>query len=96
MALRQTWGIPTPTASTVAPEIIGIRCFSSEDSLACYAGLGYKQHSMGQSTRMVLSSLFNHRLKDAFMITARNIVIFNPDSHLAGYCRNLIKIGMSR
>jgi hypothetical protein len=76
-------------------EIIDIRRFPREDSLACYAGLGRKEHSTGQSTRMVPSSLFNHRLKDAFMTAARNVVRFNPDSHLAGYCRNLIKRGMS-
>jgi hypothetical protein len=95
MALRQTRGIATLTASTVAAEIIDIRRFSSEDSPTCYAGLGRKEHSTGQSTRMVPSSLFNHRLKDAFMTAARNVVRFNPDSHLAGYCSNLIKTGMS-
>lgn len=95
MALRQTRGIAALTASTLVAEIIDIRRFSSEDSLACYAGLGRKEHSTGQSTRTVPSSLFNHRLKDAFMTAARNVVRFNPDSHLAGYCRNLIKGGMS-
>jgi transposase len=94
-ALRQTRGIATVTASTLVAEIIDIRRFPREDSLACYAGLGRKEHSTGQSTRMVPSSLFNHRLKDAFMTAARNVVRFNPDSHLAGYCRNLIKRGMS-
>ncbi|MBA7527421.1 hypothetical protein ES705_19597 [subsurface metagenome] len=42
------------------------------------------------------SSLFNHRLKDAFMVAARNFVKFNPDSHLSGYFRNLIKGGMKK
>jgi hypothetical protein len=94
-ALRQPRGIATVTASTLVAEIIDIRRFSSEDSLACYAGLGRRKHSTGQNSRMVPSSLFNHRLKDAFMTAARNVVRFNPDSHLAGYCRNLIKRGMS-
>jgi hypothetical protein len=29
------------------------------------------------------------------MTAARNVVFFNPDSHLAGYYRNLVKAGMS-
>jgi hypothetical protein len=44
---------------------------------------------------MVPTQLFNHRLKDAFMTAARNFVLYNPDSHLAGYHRNLVKRGMS-
>ena len=34
---------------------------------------------------------FNHRLKDIFMTAARNFVRYNPDSHLAGYFKNLVK-----
>jgi len=44
---------------------------------------------------MVGSQLFNHRLKDTFMTAARNVVLYNPDSHLAGYYRNLVKAGMA-
>jgi hypothetical protein len=44
---------------------------------------------------MVHTQLFNHRLKDVFMTAARNFVLYNPDSHLAGYHRNLVKRGMS-
>ena len=76
-------------------EIIDIRRFAREDSLACYAGLGMKEHSTGQSVRMVPTQLFNHRLKDALMTAALNLVHYNPDSHLAGYHRNLVKRGMS-
>jgi hypothetical protein len=76
-------------------EIIDIRRFAREDSLACYSGLGMKEHSTGNSLRMVPTQLFNHRLKDAFMTAARNFVLYNPDSHLAGYHRNLVKRGMS-
>src|SRR5208283_4348484 len=39
---------------------------------------------------------FNRRLKDAFMTAGKNVVYFNPDSHLAGYHRNLIKAGMPK
>jgi hypothetical protein len=77
-ALRKTRGIATVTASTLVAEIIDIRRFASEDNLACYAGLGRREHSTGQNSRMVPSSLFNHRLKDAFMTAARNVVRFNP------------------
>jgi len=93
-ALRQK-GIGTNTAATMIAEIIDIRRFAREDSLACYAGLGMREHSTGQTTNMVPTQLFNHRLKDAFMTAARNVVFYNPDSHIAGYHRNLVKAGMS-
>jgi hypothetical protein len=93
--LKQIRGIATRTAATMIAEIIDIRRFPREDSLACYSGLGMKEHSTGDSVRMVPMQLFNHRLKDAFMTAARNFVQYNPDSHLAGYHRNLVKRGMS-
>ena len=40
---------------------------------------------------MVPNSQFNRRLKDIFMTAARNFVRYNPDSHLSGYFRNLVK-----
>jgi hypothetical protein len=94
-ALKQIPGIATLTASTLVAEIIDIRRFPREDSLACYSGLGMKEHSTGDNFRMVRTQLFNHRLKDAFMNAARNFVQYNPESHLAGYHRNLLKRGMS-
>ncbi len=93
--LRQTRGIATNTAAKMIAEIIDIRRFARDDSLACYTGLGMQEHSSGQTTTMVSSELFNHRLKDAFMTAARNVVHFNPESHIAGYYRNLVKAGMS-
>jgi len=93
--LKQMRGIATLTAATMMAEIIDIRRFPREDSLACYSGLGMKEHSTGDSIRMVHTQLFNHRLKDVFMTAARNFVLYNPDSHLAGYHRNLVKRGMS-
>jgi transposase len=93
--LKQSRGIATRTAAAMIAEIIDIRRFPREDSLACYSGLGMKEHSTGDSFRMVPSQLFNHRLKDAFMTAARNFVLYNPDSHLSGYHRNLLKRGMS-
>ena len=94
--LRQTKGIATNTAAKMIAEIIDIRRFAREDSLAYYSGLGMREHSTGQTTNMVPSQLFNHRLKDAFMTAAQNVVYYNPDSHIAGYHRNLIKAGMSK
>jgi transposase len=92
--LKEIRGIATVTASTVIAEIIDIRRFAREDNLASYSGLGMKEHSTGESTRMVATQSFNHRLKDAFMTAARNFLTFNPDSHLSGYHRNLVKSGM--
>ena len=93
--LRQMRGIATNTASRMIAEIIDIRRFAREDSLACYSGLGMQEHSTGQTTNMISLELFNHRLKHAFMTAAKNVVRFDPDSHIAGYHRNLVKKGMS-
>jgi len=84
-------GIATLTAAKIIAEIIDIRRFYNNNKLASYAGLGRKEHSTGENKNMVPSYLFNHRLKNAFMTAAKNFVIFNPDSHLSGYYRNLIK-----
>jgi transposase len=89
-------GIGITTAATMSAELIDIRRFSREDSLACYSGLGMNEHSTGQTLRMIPTHQFNRRLKDAFMTAALNFVLYNPDSHLAGYHKNLIKRGMSR
>jgi transposase len=94
-ALKHRRGIATITATALVAEIVDIRRFAREDSLACYSGLGMAEHSSGQTARMVPSRLFNHRLKDAFITAARNVVPYDPDSHLAGYHRNLVKAGMS-
>ena len=94
-ALKEKRGIGTITAATMVAEIIDIRRFSREDNLAGYIGLGMREYSTGDTTRMITSQLFNHRLKDAFMTAARNYVHFNPGSHLAGYYRNLVKAGMT-
>ena len=93
--LQETRGISTITAATMVAEIVDIRRFAREDSLACYCGLGMREHSTGESVRMVPTELFNHRLKDIFMTAAWNVVHYNPESHVAGYHRNLIKAGKS-
>ena len=92
--LKSRRGIATLTAAKMIAEIIDIRRFPREDSLACYSGLGMREHTTGNTTMMVATRLFNHRLKDAFMTAARNVVFYDPDSHLAGYYRNLVKAGM--
>ena len=43
----------------------------------------------------VATDLHNHRLKNAFFSAAKNITLHNPDSHLAGCYRSLLKRGMS-
>ena len=94
-ALRDIRGIAVKTATKMIAEIIDIRRFAREDSLACYSGFGMREYSTGQTTNMIHSELYNHRLKDSFMTAARRVVQYNPDSHIAGYHRNLIKGGMS-
>ena len=97
-ALEEFKGVSTITASSLIAEIINIRRFLKNDNLASYSGLGMKENSTGNKESkkepMVHSSLFNHRLKDAFMNFAKNFVRYNPDSHLSGYFRNLLKDGM--
>jgi transposase len=92
--LKSHRGIATLTAAKMIAEIIDIRRFAREDSLACYSGLGMREHTTGNTTMMIPTRLFNHRLKDAFITAARNVVFYDPDSHLAGYYRNLVKAGM--
>lgn len=92
-------GIGVTTASIIAAEIINILRFPNNNRLASYAGLVKKQYATGpdrKNPRMVNNYLFNKRLKNAFMTAAKSYVIHNPDSHLAGYYRNLIKRGMKR
>jgi transposase len=92
--LKSRRGIATLTAAKMIAEIIDIRRFAREDSLACTSGLGMREHTTGNTTMMIPTRLFNHRLKDAFMTAARNVVFYDRDSHLAGYYRNLVKAGM--
>ena len=90
-ALEQVKGISVITSSTLMAEIIDIRRFANDDHLASYAGLGRSEHSSGDRSRMIPNPQFNHRLKDVFITAAKNFVIHNPDSHLSGYFRNLVK-----
>lgn len=87
-------GIGIITATTMIAEIIDSRRFASEDNLAAYSGLGMREYATGSTSTMVHSPLYNRRLKDAFMTAARNVVRYDPGSHVAGYYRNLVKAGM--
>jgi transposase len=94
-------GIGVITAATMIAEIIHINRFVKEDSLALYAGFGMVEDETGKKKpgdrkKMKHSHEFNRRLKNAFMNAAKNFVHWNPDHHLAGMHRNLIKRGMSR
>ena len=95
-SLEEHKGISTLTASNLIAEIIDIRRFAKDDNLASYAGLTKKEYSTGKSETMRYNANFNRRLKDALMTAARNFVIHNPDSHLTGYYKNLIKKGLSK
>lgn len=94
--LEQHKGIGTMTASTLYAEIIDIRRFVKDDNLASYAGLVKREYKTGKSEKEIPNCFFNRRLKNVFMTAARNYVIFNPDSHLAGYYRNMVKNGMKK
>lgn len=94
--LEQHRGIGTMTASTLTAEIVDIRRFVREDNLASYVGLCKREYKTGKNEKEVPNCFFNRRLKNAFMTAARNYVLFNPDSHLAGYYRNMVKGGMKK
>jgi len=90
-ALEQHKGISVITSSTLMAEIIDIRRFANDDRLASYSGLGRSEYSTGDRSKMIPNLQFNHRLKDIFMTAAKNFVLYNPESHLSGYFRNLVK-----
>ena len=94
--LEQHRGIGIMTASTLIAEIVDIRRFAKDDNLASYAGLGKREYKTGNNEKEVPNYFFNRRLKNAFMTAARNYVRFNPDSHLAGYYRYLVKGEMKK
>jgi transposase len=89
--LEQIRGISVITSSTLIAEIIDIRRFANDDHLASYVGLGRSEYASGDRNRMIPNPQFNHRLKDGFITAAKNFVQNNPDSHLTGYFRNLVK-----
>ena len=90
-SLEQIRGISVLTSSTLMAEIIDIRRFANDDRLASYSGLGRSEYSTGDRSKMIPNPQFNRRLKDAFITAAKNFVLYNPDSHLTGYFRNLVK-----
>jgi transposase len=91
MVLEQIRGISVITSSTLIAEIIDIRRFANDDHLASYGGLGRSEYASGDRNKMIPNPQFNHRLKDVFITAAKNFVQNNPDSHLTGYFRNLLK-----
>jgi hypothetical protein len=92
--LKQPAGIGTITASGMIAEIIDIRRFPSEDHLASYSGLGQVQQNTGERESMRAPWMYNRLSQYLFMTAALNVVRFDPNSHLAGYHRNLMKKGM--
>ena len=94
LALDRRPGIGRLTACTIVAEIIDIRRFPAEKNLASYSGLGRVEFKTGNQERERQACGYNRRLKDALMTAARNVVRFDPESHLAGYQRWLLKRGM--
>ncbi|MCK4803768.1 MAG: IS110 family transposase [Spirochaetes bacterium] len=94
--LEQHRGIGTMTAATLYAEIIDIRRFVKDDNLASYSGLCKREYKTGKNEKEIPNYFFNRRLKNVFMTAARNYVLFNPGSHLAGYYRNNVKGGMKK
>ena len=92
--LKEMRGIGTIIGSGVVAEIIDIRRFPSEDNLASYSGLGRVEDKTGERESMNRARKYNRRLKDLLMTAALKVVQFDPNSHLAGYHRNLVKRGM--
>jgi transposase len=94
-------GIGIITASAMTAEIIHINRFFSNNSLALYCGLGMIEDETGKKRpgerkRMIRFPSYNRRLKYAFITAAKNFVRFNPDHHLSGMYRNLLKKGMTQ
>jgi hypothetical protein len=87
-------GIGLVTAAKLKSEIVDIRRFAKNDNLASYCGLGRKTDDTGDKKSEKKDFSYNRRLKDAFITAAKNFVRFNPDHHLSGYCKNMIKGGM--
>ena len=94
--LAQHRGIGILTAATLMAEIVDIRRFVKNDNLASYSGIVNREHKTGKNDKEIPSRYFNHRLKNAFMSAAGNYVQFNPDIHLTGYYKNLVKGGMKK
>lgn len=97
--LKEIKGVGLNTASVLVAEIIDIRRFISNNKLAGYSGFGRTLDSSGdegkgdlKKSKRTLS--YNRRLKNAFMTVAKNYIQYNPNSHLAGWFKNLVKNGM--
>ena len=84
-------GIGIMTAAQTKSEMIDVRRFINDDHRASYSGLCLKDKSTGDYNGERSSKYFNPRLKNIFMTAVKNYIHFNPDSHIAGYYRNLIK-----
>jgi transposase len=98
-ALLSIRGFGPYIAGTLAAEIIDIRRFPSNDHLASYAGLVRVRHGTGEGRKEERErhrNSFNTRLKNCFFSAAMRYCQNNPDSHLCGYFRNLVKAGMGK
>lgn len=94
--LMEYWGLGVLTAATIVAEISDITRFPNNNHLASYAGLGRREFKTGSGNIERVQSLYNRRLKNAFITGARNYTLFNPDSHHTGYYRSLKARGMKQ
>ena len=93
-------GISIITVAKIIAEVVDIRRFIREDSLAQYAGLGLVESETGKrdngrKPKMVRTAEYNHRLKNTMLIAAKSIVLWNPHHRLTGMFKDHIKGGMS-
>ncbi len=92
-------GIGLATAVSVVSEIIDIRRFTNNNSLAMYSGLGMKVHETGLKKKgapVHMKKFFNYNryLKNGLMTMAKNVVLHNPDHRLRGMFKYLTSQGM--
>lgn len=92
--LKETSGFGAVISTGIIAEIIDIRRFKNNNCLASYCGLGRVQSGTGDKMNEKSPKNYNRRLKNYFMTAAKCFVKYNPDSHLAGYIRHLLKKGM--
>jgi transposase len=89
-------GIGNYSASCLIAEILDIRRFRNDDALACYSGLGRREHKTGVKEDMRRNYCFNRYLKSVMINSAMLYVKWNKESAFAYYYKHLLKKGMKK
>jgi transposase len=93
----ESWhGIGNYSASCLTAEILDIRRFRNDDALACYSGLGKREHKTGVKEDMRKNLFFNRYLKNVMINSAMLYVKWNKESGFAYYYKYLLKKGMKK